>query len=192
MDGISRCATWARDSNWSFFYLQEVQIDTLVSPEPSNNCTQVDNQRLEIHTGSGDPLAGFIRKDLYTENIPVQLQNGARTHTHTRQNLKSKHQNFHHTHRQQKKKKKKSSLLTLQFDLFGSCVGYWWALGNVHSSSSNANSETQLFSTGNLVKGCASIRVCVSQPWCEREAGTFSSCCGPYLPNRGNHRPATA
>lgn len=52
--------------------------------------------------------------------------------------------------------------------------------------------QTQLFSTGNFVRGCASISVCVSLHWCVGEAGTFSSCCAPYLPNRRNHKPATA
>lgn len=64
--------------------------------------------------------------------------------------------------------------------------------GMLSAAPGTLTRQTQLFSTGNLVRGCASISVCVSLHWCVGEAGTFSSCCAPYLPNRCNHRPATA
>lgn len=113
-------------------------------------------------------------------------------HTHPRKNLKSKHIKTLSTRTSCKKGGQKVQCLRFKSACLDDASGIDGLPGMFTSTPGTLTRQTQLFSTGNLVKGCASMSVCVSHPWCVGEAGTFSSCCAPYLPNRCNHRPATA
>lgn len=120
------------------------------------------NNPLNLILHHWDPLAVFIRVGLYTDSIPAQLQN--HTHTHTQKHVKTLS-----TRAGSKKGGQKVRCLRFKSACLDGASGIDGLPGMFAAAPGTLTRQTPLFSTGNLVKGCASMSVCVSQPRCVLE-----------------------